>query len=142
MLSILTDPLISKLNSPEDAAATGGFTAGIIAKLLQPNSALAWISTGRRAFPPALKAYGIPPERVIFVDVAREKDALWVMEEALKCAGLTAVIGEITRLDFKSSRRLQLATEQSRVTGFILRNNLRSKKQILYPKNINGNFFY
>ncbi len=45
-----------------------------------------------------------------------------MMEEALKCAGLAAVIGELREMDFKQSRRLQLAVEQSHVTGFILRN--------------------
>ena len=49
------------------------------------------------------------------------------MEEALKCKGLSAVIGELPELSFPTSRRLQLAVEQSQVTGFILRNN---------PKNI------
>ena len=48
------------------------------------------------------------------------------MEEALKCEGLAAVIGEIKELSFTDSRRLQLAVEQSQVTGFVLRNNPRS----------------
>ncbi len=48
------------------------------------------------------------------------------MEEALKCKGLSAVIGEIQELSFTASRRLQLAVEQSQVTGFILRRNPRS----------------
>jgi protein ImuA len=58
---------------------------------------------------------------MIFIDLKREKDILWAMEEALKCEGLAAVIGEMNELDFTSSRRLQLVVEQSRVTGFILR---------------------
>lgn len=115
---------------PEESAATAGFTAGLMAKLMNTDSACAWISTQRRSFPPALKAYGLTPERVVFIDVAREKDALWAMEEALKCTGFTAVIGEINNIDFKLSRRLQLATEQSRVTGFILRSNLRYQNTI------------
>ena len=48
------------------------------------------------------------------------------MEEALKCAGLAAVIGELPELSFTTSRRFQLAVEQSRVTGFILRSNPRN----------------
>ena len=58
----------------------------------------------------------------IFIDVANEKDTLWAMEEALKCEGLAAVIAEVKDISFAQSRRLQLATESSRVTGFILRN--------------------
>jgi len=59
---------------------------------------------------------------MIFIDLLKDKDVLWVMEEALKCTGLAAVIGEVRGLDFKQSRRLQLAVEQSHVTGFVLRN--------------------
>jgi protein ImuA len=43
------------------------------------------------------------------------------MEEALKCNGLAAVTGELSELSFNSSRRLQLAVEQSAVTGFVIR---------------------
>ncbi len=48
------------------------------------------------------------------------------MEEALKCEGLGAVVSEIQELNFKASRRLQLAVEQSHVTGFLLRDTARS----------------
>src|SRR5690606_16345334 len=39
----------------------------------------------------------------------------------LKCGTLTAVVGELREMSFTASRRLQLAVEQSQVTGFILR---------------------
>jgi protein ImuA len=45
------------------------------------------------------------------------------MEEVLKCDSIAAVVGEISEISFTESRRLQLAVEQSRVTGFILRLN-------------------
>jgi protein ImuA len=44
------------------------------------------------------------------------------MEEALKCTGITAVVGETDSLSFTQSRRLQLAVEKSGVTGFMIRN--------------------
>lgn len=47
------------------------------------------------------------------------------MEEALKCEGLAAVIAEVRELDFKQARRLQLAVESSKVTGFVLRSDPR-----------------
>jgi protein ImuA len=80
----------------------------------------------RRVFPMALTNFGIEPDRVVFVELARQKDMLWVMEEALKCEGLAAVIGEIPEIGFTASRRLQLAVEKSRVTGFLLRDQPRS----------------
>lgn len=115
-------------NNMEDATATSGFVAGLISSIMQSNGALIWISASRTIFPPALKSFGIAPDRIIFIDFQKEKEILWAMEEALKCKGLSAVIGEMQELNFTESRRLQLAVEQSRVTGFILRRN---------PKTIN-----
>src|SRR5262249_27902434 len=90
--------------------------------LLQHGGICVWIGRKRRLFAPALTLFGVEPHKVIFISLTKDKDALWVMEEALKCNGLTAVVCEVCDLDFKLSRRLQLAVEQSRVTGFVLRN--------------------
>lgn len=111
---------------PEGGAATGGFIAGLLTILMSGNGtkgSLIWISPSRKIFPPALKSFGIEPDRFIFVDLKKERDVAWAMEEALKCAALTAVVGEVRDIDFTASRRLQLAVEQSKVTGFIIRNN-------------------
>lgn len=110
----------------EDATATSGFVAGILAALMGNEGTSVWISSSRTIFPPALKNFGIDPERLIFIDLKKEKDIIWAMDEALKCAALSAVIGEVQGISFTSSRRLQLAVENSQVTGFILRNNLRN----------------
>lgn len=107
----------------EDATATSGFIAGILSALMRSGGASIWISSSHKIFPPALKSFGIAPEKIIFIDLQKEKDILWAMEEALKCIGLAAVIGEMRELSFTASRRLQLAVEQSRVTGFIIRRN-------------------
>ena len=107
----------------EGAAATSGFIAGILGALMGNGGTSLWISASRTLFPPALKSFGIQPDRFIFIDLRKEKDVLWVMEEALKCGALSAVVGEMQEISFIASRRLQLAVEQSRVTGFILRHN-------------------
>lgn len=111
----------------EDAASTCGFIAGLLAALMGNKGATLWISSSRTLFPPALKSFGLSPDRFIFIDLKKEKDVLWAMDEALKCRALSAVIGEMRDLDFITSRRLQLAVEQSEVIGFILRNNYRSQ---------------
>lgn len=104
-----------------EAAATNGFIAGLLGRLMQAHSACLWVSTGRTVFPPALSAFGISPERIIFVDLKRDTDALWAIEEALKCNALSVVVGELGDVSFAQSRRLQLAVEQSRVTGLLHR---------------------
>jgi protein ImuA len=114
-------------NTPEDAAATSGFMTGLLSTLIQNNGTCLWISTRRNLFPPALKTFGIEPERIIFIDVNNPKDALWTIEEALKCGVLAAVVGEISELNFTQSRRLQLAVEQSKVTGFIHRHQPKTE---------------
>lgn len=108
--------------SSEQAAAGGGLVTGILSVLLQRGGICVWIGRARGLFAPALTAFGVAPHKVIFISLAKDRDALWVMEEALKCSGLKAVVCEVRELNFKQSQRLQLAVEQSRVTGFVLRN--------------------
>ena len=105
----------------EDTSATTGFISGIISHLLKNEGVALWVSAARKIFPPSLLQFGIDPARIIFIDVNNEKDVFWTTRECLKCYGVCAVIGEIKNLDFTQSRKLQLAVEDSRVTGFILR---------------------
>jgi protein ImuA len=109
-------------HSTEQAAACAGFITGILSGLMQNCGVCVWIGRAGQLFAPALAAFGLEPHQVIFISLTKDKDALWVMEEALKCTGLIAVVCELQEIDFKQSRRLQLAVEQSRVTGFVLRN--------------------
>ena len=109
----------------EGAASTAGFISGLLSSLMGDNGTALWISAARTIFPPALRSFGIQPDRVVFVDLKKEKDVLWVMDEALKCGALSAVVGEMKDINFTESRRLQLAVEQSKSTGFILRNSTK-----------------
>lgn len=105
----------------EHAASTNGFITGILSTLMQHSGPCLWISNKRTIFPPALKLFDIAPERMIFIDLFRNKEILWTIEEALKCESVAAVIGELGELSFNESRRFQLAIEKSCVTGFIHR---------------------
>jgi len=109
--------------SSEAASCTSGFISVILSKLIQQNGSCLWVSAvpRRSVFPPALKNFGINPESILFVDARSTKETLWVLEEALKCEALTAVVGELSEISFNDSRRLQLAVEHSKVTGFIHR---------------------
>ncbi|HEX5152810.1 MAG TPA: Error-prone repair protein ImuA [Parafilimonas sp.] len=107
--------------SNNDIASTNGFVAALLSKLMLSKATAIWISTTRNLFPAALKNFGIDPEHIIFIDLEKEKDVLYTIEEALKCNRIATVIAEIKQINFKESRRLQLAAEQSRVTGFIIR---------------------
>jgi len=108
-------------SGPESAAATGGFISALVSPLMKKGGAGIWIGSSGKIYPPALGQFGIDPDRVIFIDVKKEKDLLWAVEESLKCDGIAAVVAELPDLSFTNSRRFQLAVEQSRVTGFIHR---------------------
>lgn len=109
----------------ERSAVSHAFIAGLSGTLMKNQGVAVWISASRMVFPPALVNFGIQPDRFIFIDLKHERDVLWAMDEALKCAALSVVVGELNDLSFTASRRLQLAVEQSQVTGFIVRKELK-----------------
>ena len=115
-------------SSAADAAATAGFISVITGTLMQDSGAVIWIGKEKDIFPAALSSFNIAAHQVIFIQLNKDKEILWVAQEALKCNGVAAVIAEINQLNFMQSRRLQLAVEQSAVTGFIFsRNNKYSQ---------------
>ena len=106
---------------PAHAASTSGFITALAGKFLNADSLCVWIGSEIKAFASGIKNFGIEPDRIIFIHAPKHKDALWIIEEVLKCEALTAVIAEIKELGFTESRRLQLAVERSGVTCFIHR---------------------
>ena len=59
---------------------------------------------------------GLPAHDLIHVEARDARDALWAMEEGLRCAALSCVIGELwgdpAALDFTATRRLAVAAER------------------------------
>lgn len=114
----------------EEAAAACAFLAVVLGQLMASGGIAVWIGSPGATLAAGLAYYGVDPDRVIFVTPDTTKKALWVMEEALRCEGFIAVVGEITELNFFQSRRLQLVAEQSRVTGLLLRVRPRQRHPI------------
>ena len=105
-----------------DSAAGLGFVATILAA--QANDmAVLWCRVGwGLAMPHArgLAALGLEPQRLIIVRARRPADALWAMEEGLRCQRLAAVLGEGVEPSGTASRRLQLAAETGATPAFLL----------------------
>ncbi len=73
---------------------------------------------------PGLAAWGLPAEAVLLVRVRQMQDLLFVMEEGLKCTGLSAVLGECAAAvpeALTATRRLSLAARAGRTLGLLLR---------------------
>lgn len=88
-----------------------------------------WVQD-RRAIQRSGRPYrhGLPSElrdRIIHVEAKNPEDALFALEEGLKCRDFACVIGEISgnprALDFTSSRRLSLAAEKHGVALWLVR---------------------
>jgi len=62
---------------------------------------------------------------LIHVEARDARAALWAMEEGVRCAALSAVIGELwgdpAALDFTATRRLAVASERSGVPCWLVR---------------------
>lgn len=75
-----------------------------------------------------MRTLGLDPGRVLLVEAKSEADRLWVLEEALRCEGLTAAIVELDPLrgrmgprEQTAYRRLQLAAEKGGGLGLVIR---------------------
>ncbi len=79
-----------------------------------------WCGRADRLYAPGLRAAGLDPSRLVTVRAHRDEEALWVLEEALRCRDLAGAVAEIDGLGLAPSRRLQLAAEAGGL-GFLLR---------------------
>lgn len=105
----------------QNIAPTLGFAAAIMSSILSRGGAVLWITKSNMIFAPGLVSCGLKPDRITFMEVRRDQEALWAMEEGLRAKGLAIVVGEIQDADLTATRRLQLAVEDSGVTGFLMR---------------------
>jgi protein ImuA len=104
--------------APEYGAMATLFIAGILARL---KGTVLWCLKSRDLFAPGLAGAGLHPDRVIYAETYKESAILAVMEEGLRHKGLAGVVGEVARLGFDASRRLQLAAESSGAVALVLR---------------------
>ncbi len=116
-------PTLSELFT---ASARDGGWAGFLLPQLDAAKPLLWVQE-RMAIVEAGRVH--PAElglaELIHVEARDARDALWAMEEGLRCASLSAVIGEIRGdpavLDFTATRRLAVAAERSGVPCWLAR---------------------
>ena len=109
--------------NPEEVAASSAFITGLLSSRISKVATVVWIGSSLKVFPPSLKWFGIEPHCVVFLQVKKEKDISWAIQEALSCSSLSAVVGEMPEMSITASRRFQLAIENAGVGCFILRKN-------------------
>ena len=122
-LPALSSPTLSELfaTHPRDGGWAGFLLAQLATDkpLLWVQERMAIIESGR-VHPP-----GLPTQDLIHVEARDARDALWAMEEGVRCSCLAAVIGELWGdprvLDFTATRRLAVASERSGTPCWLVR---------------------
>jgi hypothetical protein len=99
----------------------------IAKKAIEKGKYLLVLDSQKQLYPPALQSLGIPLERVIVLHPGNHTDAVWAMDQGLRCSAVGAVIAEVGQLEDRVARRLQLATEQGGGLGILLRDRLASR---------------
>ncbi len=108
--------------------ATDGAAPGfVLAALARTDAAILWVQDrlsqveSGRPYLPGLR----PRRQVLHLTLPRAADVLWAMEEGLRCAALSAVIGEVwgtpAVLDFTATRRLATRAEASDMPCWLIR---------------------
>ena len=114
--------------TPGDLAAAAGFALALAIRFTQlrftqlRKKPILWIGEDFATrengllYGPGLALHGLDPADFVLVQAANAKDALWGLEEAVKCGAAAAVIGEIWSLakayDLTAARRLVLAAQK------------------------------
>ena len=120
--TLFPQPTLSELFSAPPDAGWAGFLLPQINRgrpVLWVQERMAILESGR-IHPP-----GLALADLIHVEARDARAALWAMEEGLRCAALSGVIGELwgdpAALDFTATRRLAVAAERSGVAAFLVR---------------------
>ena len=91
----------------------------------RPDGALVLVNPPHRPFVPALAAQGLDASRLLMLQgptLARDAAArVWACEQALRCAGVSAVLAWLPQVRPEQLRRLQMAAQNFQQALFVMR---------------------
>lgn len=117
----------------------GGWPVGVLIELLQaPAMQGEWrlllpaLTTGLQGrvalvapphvpYAPGLAAQGLAPQRLLVVQADTAAERAWACEQALRCAGLCAVLAWLPQVRPEQLRRLQMAAHEQGQCLFVMR---------------------
>ena len=92
-----------------------------VAAAAQSDGPLIIVDTKKTLYPTAIQAAGVSLPESIFVWPASRTEALWAVEQSLRCTGIGGVLFPVDRLRTQDFRRLQLAAESGTAIGLLIR---------------------
>lgn len=113
--------------TPTHFGAAAGFALALAALAREGGKETLWIATDFGSvetgalYGPGLDQFGLDTGQLLIARVARPVDALFAMEEALKCRALQTVVAEFPDTpDLTATRRLSLAARNGGALGLIV----------------------
>lgn len=92
-----------------------------VAAAAQSDGPLIIVDTEKTLYPPAIQATGVSLTESIVVRPASLTEALWAVEQSLRCVGIGGVLFPVDQLRTQDFRRLQLAAESGTAVGLLVR---------------------
>jgi len=127
--------------APLQGGAAAGFALALAARARRGRGQAVWIqpdfnvAEAGALYGPGLALMGLPMERLVILRVPRPRDALWAMEEALKCRAAGVVVAELAgNEDLTATRRLALAAREGGGLGLILHPNVAPDSQTFFSQ--------
>lgn len=99
-----------------------------LARITQSDRHVVLVSPPYIPFAPALINHGVRLDRLLVIRAGQNTDILWAIEQTLRCKSFGAVIGWPESIRDRDVRRLQLAAEAGRSTGFVYRPPLAARE--------------
>jgi protein ImuA len=103
---------LSELLQPPGLHAEWRLLLPALVRLQQASpGALVLVGPPHVPFGPALQAQGLAVQRLLWLQVSESQARLWATEQALRCAGVQAVLAWLPQVRAEPLRRLQLAAQ-------------------------------
>ena len=103
---------LSELLQPPGLHAEWRLLLPALVRLQQASpGALVLVGPPHVPFGPALQAQGLAVQRLLWLQVSEPQARLWATEQALRCAGVQAVLTWLPQVRAEPLRRLQLAAQ-------------------------------
>ena len=113
---------VSELLQPPGLHAEWRLLLPALVRLQQTGAgALVLVGPPHLPFGPALQAQGLAVQRLLCVQVSEPPARLWAVEQALRCAGVQAVLAWLPQVRADHLRRLQVAAQTHHKPLFALR---------------------
>lgn len=116
--------------------AATGFVLGLAKRALKPGQSVVWIQQdmarleGGAPFASGYDGFGHSLSKLLIVRAHAKREALWAMEESLRCRAAGIVIAEFaadSEIDLTASRRLSLAAQEGGGMGLLLRHRVSAQ---------------